>query len=174
VENEAPFHRATSLEEIENHPWPDPSDRSRYQGLKELARQYRQDGFGVVLNTPLMVMTQTQWMRGLEQFMMDKILEIQMEMTRLLLEEVRNCIDVVVMGDDLSHQGGLTYSPEMYRALLKPRHKAIIRFLPKNAGEAKILYHTCGAAEPLLRDLIEIGVEACNPVQVSAKGMGEI
>jgi uroporphyrinogen decarboxylase len=107
------------------------------------------------------------------EYMMDKILEIQMEMTRLILEEVEPYIDVVVIGDDLSHQGGLTYSPDMYRRLFKPRHKAIIRFLKDHAGEAKILYHCCGAAEPLLRDLIEIGVDAYNPLQVSAKGMND-
>jgi len=186
LEKEAPFRQATCKEEIERHPWPDPSDPSRYKGLKELAQRYRQEGFGVILNAPLMVMTQTEWMRGLGQFMMDtvlnrelleymldKILEIQMEMTRRILEEVEPYTDVVVIGDDLSHQGGLTYSPDMYRRLFKPRHKAIIRFLKEHAGEAKILYHCCGAAEPLLRDLIEIGVDAYNPVQVSAKGMND-
>ena len=76
------------------------------------------------------------------------------------------------MGDDLSHQGGLTYSPDMYRKLFKPRQR-MMRFLKKHAGRAKILYHCCGAAEPLLHDLIEIGVDAINPVQVSAKGMGD-
>ena len=104
---------------------------------------------------------------------MDKILEIQTEMTRLLLQEVGPYADVVVTGDDLSHQGGLTYSPEMYRRLFKPRHRAVVRFLKKHAGEAKVLYHCCGAAEPLLGDLIEIGVDAYNPVQVSAKGMDD-
>ena len=82
-------------------------------------------------------------------------------------------MDVVAIGDDLSHQGGLTYSPDMYRKLFKPRHQAIVNFLKKNAGGAKILYHCCGAAEPLLRDLVEIGVDAYNPVQVSAKGMDD-
>ena len=186
VEDEAPLRRATSNEEIEKHPWPDPSDPSRYRELKEPARRYRREGFGVVLSAPLMVMTQAQGMRGLEQFMidtvlnqdllqylLDKVLEIQMEMSRLLLEQVEPYVDVVVMGDDLSHQGGLTYSPEMYRRLFKPRHRAIIRFLKEHAPEARILYHCCGAAEPLLRDLIEIGVDAYNPVQVSAKGMDD-
>ncbi len=36
VETEAPFHRATSKEEIERYPWPDPSDPSRFRGLKKL------------------------------------------------------------------------------------------------------------------------------------------
>jgi uroporphyrinogen decarboxylase len=186
VESESPLHRATSKSDIKNYPWPDPSDPSRVRGLGEIARGFRKEGYGVVVNTPLMVMTQAEWMRGLEQFMMDtvlnrelleylmdKILEIQTEMTRLLLQEVGPYADVVVTGDDLSHQGGLTYSPEMYRRLFKPRHRAIVRFLKKHAGKAKVLYHCCGAAEPLLGDLIEIGVDAYNPVQVSAKGMDD-
>ena len=184
VEKEAPLHRATSKEEIEKYPWPDPADPSRARGLREVARRYQEEGFGVVLNTPLLFMTYTQWMRGLEQFMMDtvlnrellqylmdKILEILLEMTRHLLEEVNPFMDVVAIGDDLSHQGGLTYSPDMYRKLFKPRHQAIVRFLKKNAGGAKILYHCCGGVEPLLNDLIELGVDALNPVQVSARGM---
>lgn len=186
VEKESPLHRVSSKEEIEKYSWPDPADPSRYRGLKEVAKGYQDEGFGVVLNTPLMVMTFTQWLRGLEQFMldtvlnpslleylMDKILEILLEMTRLLLEEVNPYVDVIVIGDDLSHQGGLTYSPEMYRKLFKPRHRAIVQFLRKHGGEAKILYHCCGAAKLLLEDLIEIGIDAYNPVQVSAMGMDD-
>ncbi len=186
VEKEAPLRQATHKQEVDRYPWPDPSDPSRIQGLREKAKAYRQEGFGVVINTPLLMMTQTQWMRGLEQFMMDtvinpsfleylmdKILEILMEMTRHLLKEVKDDADVVVMGDDLSHQGGLTYSPSMYRKLFKPRHKKIIRFLKENAPNAKILYHCCGAAEPLFGDLIEMGVDAVNPLQVSSTGMGD-
>ena len=102
-------------------------------------------------------MTQTALMRGLEQFIvdtllnsslieyiMDTILEVEMEMSRRLLQEVRDYADVVLMGDDLAHQGGLTYSPEMYRKLFKPRHRKITDFLKKHAGESKILYHCCG------------------------------
>ena len=186
VEHAAPFRQVTQKEEIERYPWPNPADPSRYHGLKEVAKKYREAGFGVIVNTPLMVMTQTEWMRGLEQFMMDtvlnpslleymmdRILEIQMEMSRLLLREVGAYADVVLMGDDLSHQGGLTYSPDMYRKLFKPRHKKKVGFLKKHAGKAKILYHCCGGVEPLLRDLIELGIDAINPVQVSAKGMGD-
>ena len=184
LENESPLHRVSSKDEIEKYAWPNPTDPSRYRGLKEVAKRYQEEGFGVVLNTPLMVMTFTQWLRGLEQFMldtvlnpglleylMDKILEILLEMTRLLLEEVNPYVDVIVIGDDLSHQGGLTYSPDMYRKLFKPRHRAIVQFLKKHGGEAKILYHCCGAAKLLLADLVEIGIDAYNPVQVSATGM---
>ncbi len=184
VEVEAPLHRVTTTEEVEKHRWPDPSDPSRYRGLKETAKHYQQEGYAVVVSTPLMVMTQTQGMRGLGQFMMDtvlnpslleymmdRILGIQLEMSRRLLEEIDPYMDVIVIGDDLSHQGGLTYSPDMYRRLFRPRHRQIMRVLKEEFGDAKVLYHSCGGAEPLLPDLIDLGVDAINPVQVSAKGM---
>jgi uroporphyrinogen decarboxylase len=34
-----------------------------------------------------------------------------------------------------------------------------------------VIYHTDGAIYPILEDFIEIGVDALNPVQTSAKGM---
>jgi len=186
VEREAPLHRVTTPEEVEKHPWPDPTDPSRYRGLKEIAKRYQEEGYGVMASAPLMVMTQTQGMRGLEQFMMDsvlnpslleymmdKILGIQLEMTRHLLEEIDPHMDVIVIGDDLSHQRGITYSPDMYRQLFKPRHRKIMRVLKEEFGDAKVLYHCCGGVEPLLPDLIDLGIDAINPVQVSAKGMGD-
>lgn len=186
LESEAPLGRATRKEEIERYPWPDPSDPSRVQGLRAIAEKERRQGFGVVLQTPLFPMTYTQWVRGLGQFMldtvlnrplleylMDQIVDIQMEMTRHLLEEVGDYADVLVVGDDLSHQDGLTYSPDMYRKLFRPRHEKMIRFLKNRARGSKLLYHSCGGVEPLLGDLIELGVDAINPVQVGAARMDD-
>jgi uroporphyrinogen decarboxylase len=34
-----------------------------------------------------------------------------------------------------------------------------------------VLYHSCGAVTPFIDDLIEIGVDALNPVQVTARDM---
>jgi uroporphyrinogen decarboxylase len=59
----------------------------------------------------------------------------------------------------------------MYRKLLKPRHKRIVEFLRSHAKNAKILYHCCGAVATLIPDLIDLGIDALNPVQVAAKGM---
>jgi uroporphyrinogen decarboxylase len=110
---------------------------------------------------------------SLLEYMMDEILGIQLEMSRRLLEEIDPYMDVIVVGDDLSHQGGITYSPDMYRRLFKPRHRKIMRVLKEEFGDAKVLYHCCGGVEPLLPDLIDLGIDAINPVQVSAKGMGD-
>jgi uroporphyrinogen decarboxylase len=41
----------------------------------------------------------------------------------------------------------------------------------KQKTNAKLFYHSCGATRGLIPDLIEIGFDILNPMQVSAKGM---
>jgi uroporphyrinogen decarboxylase len=59
----------------------------------------------------------------------------------------------------------------MYRELIKPRHKKIYMDIHRRAPHVKILYHTCGAIEPMIKDLIDVGVDILNPIQPLAKGM---
>ena len=78
--------------------------------------------------------------------------------------------DVVVIGDDLGSQQNLLFSPRSYRELIKPFHKKIIDNIKKRT-KAKILFHTCGSVYDLIPDLIEIGVDILNPVQITANKM---
>lgn len=39
-----------------------------------------------------------------------------------------------------------------------------MRVLIEEFGDAKVLYHCCGGVEPLLPDLIALGIDAINPV----------
>ena len=38
-------------------------------------------------------------------------------------------------------------------------------------SEAKVFFHTCGSVADIMDDLVEIGVDILNPVQVTAAGM---
>jgi uroporphyrinogen decarboxylase len=80
-------------------------------------------------------------------------------------------IDVVVFGDDLGMQTGPQISPAMYREFFKPRH-ALLWNRAKALADVKVMLHCCGGVRPLLPDLIEAGLDAINPVQVSCAGMG--
>jgi uroporphyrinogen decarboxylase len=77
---------------------------------------------------------------------------------------------VIMQGDDLAVQDGPAMSIDMYRRFIKPRQAKIFNLI-KQKTEAKLLYHCCGSVRPFIPDLIDIGVDAINPVQVSAKGM---
>lgn len=71
---------------------------------------------------------------------------------------------------DLGEQERPLISPRLYRKMLKPRHNELYDFIHART-DAKIYLHSCGAIRPLIPDLIEIGVDVLNPVQVNAPGM---
>ncbi len=80
-------------------------------------------------------------------------------------------IDIVLFGDDLGMQTGPQISPRMYREFFKPRHGRMWR-RAKELADVKVMLHSCGDIRLLLPDLIEAGLDAVNPVQISCKGMG--
>ena len=86
------------------------------------------------------------------------------------LGAVGDSIDVICFGDDLGTQNSPQISPRMYREFFKPRH-AILWGRAKQLANVKVMLHCCGAVRPLLRDLIEAGLDAINPVQISCRGM---
>jgi uroporphyrinogen decarboxylase len=60
----------------------------------------------------------------------------------------------------------------MYRKLVKPYHARLLGTV-RGRTRAHVMMHSDGAIRELLGDYIEMGVEALNPVQVSADGMGD-
>jgi len=83
---------------------------------------------------------------------------------------VGDLLDVVMIGDDLAGQQGPLFSPRFYRRVVRPRQQRVIDTIRKHTG-ARIWYHTCGDCSALIPDLIEMGVDILNPVQISTKGM---
>ena len=79
-------------------------------------------------------------------------------------------IDIIVFGDDLGMQNGPQMSPAMYREFFKPRHARMWR-RAKELADVKVMLHCCGGVRPLLADLIDAGLDAINPVQISCTGM---
>ena len=101
---------------------------------------------------------------------LDKILEIHLNNLENFLGVVGEYIDIIVFGDDLGMQTGPQISPAMYREFFKPRHKLMWE-RAKKLAEVKVMLHCCGGVRELLPDLIDAGLEAINPVQISARGM---
>jgi len=86
------------------------------------------------------------------------------------LAAVGEFIDVILFGDDLGAQTAPQMSPAMYREFFKPRHAAMWR-RAKELADVKVMLHCCGEVRALLPDLIDAGLDAINPVQISCPGM---
>jgi uroporphyrinogen decarboxylase len=101
---------------------------------------------------------------------LDRILEIHLVKLEKFLGAVGTHIDLVVFSDDLGMQTGPQISPAMYREFFKPRH-SLLCGRAKELAKVKVMLHCCGGIRELIPDLIEAGLDAINPVQISCSGM---
>jgi uroporphyrinogen decarboxylase len=101
---------------------------------------------------------------------LDKLMEIHLANLERFLTAVGEHIDIILFGDDLGMQTGPMMSPQMYCEFFKPRHKLLWN-RAKELADVKVMLHCCGGVRELLPHLIEAGLDAINPVQISCKGM---
>ena len=101
---------------------------------------------------------------------LDNLVEMHMRNLENFLTAVGPYIDVILFGDDLGMQTGPQISPRMYREYFKPRHARMWK-RAKELADVKVMLHCCGGVRELLPDLIDAGLDAINPVQISCRGM---
>jgi len=182
-----PAIREPSLEAVENFAWPDVDDPARYEGLRERAERLREErpyalvghcDFGQdVLGTLLHVRGYTEAMLDLAahpdfaEAFMEGVTRLALRAWGHFLGQVGDLVDVVAFYDDLGMQDRPLISPAMYRRMIKPRHARIIAAI-RERTQAKVFFHSDGSVAEFIPDLIEIGVDILNPVQISAAGMG--
>jgi uroporphyrinogen decarboxylase len=176
-----PLAEAT-VADLDHHPWPDPLEPSLTSGLRAEAESlFTNTEYAIEASSGFSSFWEPACnLRGLEQLLMDlvmnrrfvealmeKLLEINLAVTGRFLKEAGSYVQIYRTADDLATQGGLLMSLDMYRSRLKPYHRKYFDFV-KSHTSAAILYHSCGNMTNLIDDLAEIGVDAINPVQVSA------
>lgn len=180
----SPLAGNPTLEDIKRHRWPDPYDPGFVEGIAEETRRLHQEtDYAVILNFPVGIVHHSQFLRGYEAWLtdlilnptfaealMDRVLEVYTLIAERMIEAAGGHIDLIFYGDDVAFQNGPMMSPNLYRKMIKPRHGQLFARL-KAKAKVPLLFHSCGSVYPLMEDLIEIGVDCLNPVQVSAKDM---
>jgi len=179
-----PLAGVASAEELSRYPWPDPLDPARFVGVREAAEEVRSKGRATVMGGICAgLLEMGLWLRGFENFfadlvsnpdiagkILDRILETKLRYWDKVLGELGDLIDVTMEGDDLGIQQSLMVSPKIYRDQIKPRQKELFGFI-RSKAPVFTFFHTCGSVVDIIPDLIEIGVDILNPIQVSAAGM---
>lgn len=166
--------------------WPDPVDPVYTQGVAERARALHQEtDYAVILNLPLGVIHVAQWLRGFENWLMDLVLDPEfsiylldtllerwLAVSQRLVGAAGDNIDVIFFAEDVAFHNGPMVSPETYEKIIHPYQRRIFQAL-HDWSDAKILYHNCGSVTWQINDLIDMGVDALNPVQVTSHDMGD-
>jgi len=180
-----PLKDAQTIADIEKHAWPNPIDPARFVGIRERAQKAAQVEKHAVFMGGLCagIMEMAAWTRSFANYFADfamnekllvalmrKVMELKMAFWEVALREAGDNVDVVNEADDFAGQYRMLISPATYRRVVKPLHKELFDFIHAHT-KARLFFHSCGAIRPVIGDLIEIGVDILNPIQVSAAGM---
>ena len=97
--------------------------------------------------------------------MFDTYLTVSMNLAQKILDAGYE-FDGMKWYDDMGYKGTTFFSPTLYRELLKPYHKRACDWAHERGLVTEL--HSCGYIEPLIDDLVEIGVDMLNPLEVKA------
>ena len=102
-------------------------------------------------------------------FIIESCFAFYYELDRRVFEQNKGVVDMYFMGSDFGSQRALLISPDMWRKFYKPRIKKLMAQAKANGCVTAL--HSCGSIREIIPDLIEIGVDAINPIQVNAEDM---
>ena len=88
---------------------------------------------------------------------------------RALLPEIRDYVDIIMMGaDDWGTQTSTIASPKVFRDLFLPYRRRVNDECHRIAPHVKLFLHSCGAIYTQIDLIVESGFDVLNPVQWSA------
>lgn len=165
---------------LEQYPWWPKVDRFDYEAATALAE--RAAGEYVVIGPWVSLFEIYCQLRGLEQALMDlvenpalvdavldRVEAIQTEMMRRFFSRAARHLTLVFVSDDIAGQKSLLMSPKAWQRHLEPRLRRWCDLIHEHG--LKVFYHTDGAARPLLRPILNCGVDVLNPIQHACPGM---
>jgi uroporphyrinogen decarboxylase len=173
-------------------PWPDTADPKWTAGMRERALKLREttDCFLVARQPtshgPFQLACD---LRSTDRFLMDMALDPDFVgallervsgtlegFVRGVVEAVGDLVDMVELpGDDYASNVSTILSPAMFRQYFKPILARLVAIARNHRADLKVMFHSDGMIEPLLGDLIEIGVDVMHPIEpVEAMDLGQV
>jgi len=162
------------LRQLQEYPWPDLDQRYRWEGVRERVAALHAQGFAVA-GYAGSVFERSWYLRSMEELMMDLL--TAPELAHWLFERTaayqqfaaeqfaRAGVDIVITGDDVAGQQGLLMKLATWREFLKPHLATTVRRVKQARPNTFVFYHSDGNVEPVIPELIEIGIDILNPVQ---------
>lgn len=167
-------HPLADARALDDYVPPDPHRPQLYESPRQVIERYKDEYWivGAVVTTVF----ETAWgLRGFEQLMIDLLSDPALAEAILDIPERYHLaaarrltelgVDMIWVGDDVGAQHQMMISPAMWRRFFKPRMARFFEELRAINPELKIAYHSDGAIEPIIPDLIEIGLDVLNPIQ---------
>jgi uroporphyrinogen decarboxylase len=175
-----PLAQAQTVEDIHAFNWPNPDhhDFDAFKQAVDTAPSHRILRAGYY--EPFLLYCQ---MRGMEQAMMDLVLEPEItdaalghifdyyyRLNNRLYEIGKGKVELTFLAEDLGSQESLLIGLDSIRRFILPNQRKMAD-LARSFG-IHIFYHTDGASRPAIDDLVNTtGIEILNPIQWRCSGM---
>jgi len=172
-----------TLADLDDYPWPNGADPSRFTACGAGAGAAQQHPLRPLLDHLRRDIRDCWYMRGLEQWFVEHaraagVLRGPARPRIALLGGLANRLFGRVgrpagRGDDRRRPGGTGRAAVLARvlpAVVRPRQRRVVDTIKRHT-RARVWFHTCGGCAEYIPDLIGNGVDALNPVQISARGM---
>jgi uroporphyrinogen decarboxylase len=158
-------------------------DRINWEQLKKDYKTYKEKGawteillwFGFDITHSWFIGTENLLVAMLEEpewcmDMFNHFLEVNIALWELVLNEGYE-FDSVFWYDDMGYKNSQFFSLNTYREVLKPFHKRAIDWAHSKGMKTRL--HSCGDVNPFIPELVGLGLDALNPLEVKA-GMNPI
>ena len=171
---------------LDRYQWPQPDSPETNAQLRQRAKDLYENTDYALVGSAIIgggIFEQPARTMGLENFLMSLLAEpafadrlmgtitdIYIESCNNYLDQVGEYLQVFTYWDDLNSQNSWLISPDIYRKVIKPKQQRLVEAIRRKT-KAKLFFHGCGAVSELIPDLIDLGFDIVNPVQVSAAGM---
>ncbi len=159
---------------LKGHTFPDLTTDAHFAGVNEWLNA-NSDRFKIIQLG--MLHFERSWaMRGMENILLDMyddplfveqlfdgLENVCDKVIDRLLRDFGGKIDAIGFSEDMGGQTGMLLSPQLWRRFLKPHQE---RMFHKIRSAGKFVYlHSCGNVEPIVGELIEMGVQMLQPIQ---------
>jgi uroporphyrinogen decarboxylase len=153
-------------------------DRIQWEHLRASYRRWRQEGAFIMPSICFGFDITHSYMLGMETMLIAlvedpewcrEMFEHQLVTALALLEQVWDAgyvFDALRWPDDMGFKGKQFFSLQTYRDILKPLQRRVIDWAHAKGIPAYL--HSCGNIEPFIPELVEIGLDALNPIEVKA------
>ncbi|MHC4461464.1 MAG: uroporphyrinogen decarboxylase family protein [Planctomycetota bacterium] len=96
----------------------------------------------------------------------NRIGQFYLDCAKAEIQAANGLLDGFVIWGDVAYKKGMFFSPDYWREYFKPWVKAIADYCHQN--NLDVIYHGCGNVNEIFNDFIEIGIDACNPLEAKA------
>ncbi len=171
----------SALDEYLEHRFPDPRAPGRLDASAAAIKRHAPGRYCMGVNT-LSIFERLHALRGMEDTLMDlytedpRILRLLDRLVEYHVELIRYWAEIgadgLFLGDDWGSQRSMIVSADLWRRIYRPRYRRL--FDEIHARGMDVIYHSCGNIMDIISDLIDIGVDALDPVQPGAMDPREI